>query len=37
MRTEFVKTEDIKLKLASAIKTTWAIGTGTWSGVALSG
>ncbi len=32
------KTERPKLKLiASAISTIWAIGTGAWSGLALSG
>jgi len=31
------KIEKPKLKLASAMNTTWAIGTGAWSGVALSG
>ena len=31
------KTEKPKLKLASAINTIWAIGTGAWSGAALSG
>ena len=31
------KIEKPKLKLASAMATTWAIGTGTWSGLALSG
>ncbi len=30
------KIEKPKLKLASAMTTTWAIGTGAWSGVALS-
>lgn len=32
-----VKTEKLKLKLASAINTIWAIGTGAWSDAALSG
>ncbi len=31
------RTEKPKLKLASAINTIWAIGTGAWSGAALSG
>lgn len=31
------KIEKPKLKLASAMTTIWAIGTGAWSGVALSG
>ncbi len=31
------KTEKPKLILASAMNTTWAIGTGAWSGLALSG
>jgi hypothetical protein len=31
------KTEKSKLKLTSVINTTWAIGTGAWSGLALSG
>ncbi|TCS63925.1 hypothetical protein EDD52_106197 [Primorskyibacter sedentarius] len=31
------KNERPKLKLASAINTVWAIGTGAWSGMALSG
>lgn len=31
------KFEKPKLKLASAVSTTWAIGTGAWSGAALSG
>lgn len=30
-------TEQPRLKLASAINTVWAIGTGAWSGAALSG
>ncbi len=31
------KIEKPKLKLASAMTTIWAIGTGAWSGAALSG
>lgn len=31
------RTEKPKLKLASAINTIWAIGTGAWSGAALAG
>lgn len=31
------ETEKPNLKLASAFDTIWAIGTGTWSGAALSG
>lgn len=38
MKTETAyETEKPKLKLASAINTIWAIGTGAWSGSALSG
>lgn len=37
MKTENAyKTENTNLKLVSAINTIWAIGTGAWSGAALS-
>jgi len=38
METETAQQNRItQLKLASAINTIWAIGTGAWSGLALSG
>jgi len=37
MKTEHAKNEKPKLTAISLAKTIWAIGTSTWSGLALSG